>query len=63
MGALAAGIHEAWAKKRGVPGWIANIVISFVGAFLAAQLGGMVMVMILIPFVDGSSSLAAAAGV
>ena len=43
--ALAVGIHEAWTKKRGVLGWIVNIVVSLVGAFLAAPLGGMVIVM------------------
>jgi hypothetical protein len=60
--AFAVGIHEAWTQKRGVLGWIVNIVVSFFGAFLAAQLGGLVMVMILFPFMDGSSSLAAAGG-
>ncbi|WP_291617000.1 hypothetical protein [Bradyrhizobium sp.] len=35
-GTLAVAIHEAWTKRRGVPGWIVNIVISFVGAFLVA---------------------------
>ncbi|KRR14976.1 hypothetical protein [Bradyrhizobium valentinum] len=34
--ALVVAIHEAWTKKRGVLGWIVNIVVSFVGAFLAA---------------------------
>jgi uncharacterized membrane protein YeaQ/YmgE (transglycosylase-associated protein family) len=43
VAALAVGIHEAWTKKRGVPGWIVNIVVSFVGALVAAPLGGMVM--------------------
>lgn len=61
-GALAVAIHEAWTKKRGVLGWIVNIIASFVGAFLAAPLGGMVMAMLLVPFMDGSSSLAAAGG-
>jgi hypothetical protein len=60
VAALAVGIHEAWTKKRGVFGWIVNIVASFVGVFLAAQLGGLVMVMMLFPFMGGSSSLAAA---
>ena len=41
-------------------GWIVNIVVSFFGVFLAAQLGGLVMVMMLFPFMGGSSSLAAA---
>jgi hypothetical protein len=62
VGTLAVAIHEAWTRKRGVLGWIVNIVVSFVGAFLVAPLGGMVMVMLLLPFMDGSSSLAAAGG-
>jgi hypothetical protein len=59
--ALAVGIHEAWTQKRGVLGWIVNIVVSFVGVFVAAPLGGMVMAMILSPFMD-KSSLAATGG-
>jgi hypothetical protein len=39
-----------------------NIAVSLVGAFLVAPLGGMAMVMLLVPFMDGSSSLAAAGG-
>ena len=62
VAALAVGVHEAWTKKRGVLGWIVNIVVSFVGVFVAAQLGGMVIVMLLSPFMDGSSSLAKAGG-
>jgi hypothetical protein len=58
----AVGIHEAWTRKRGVLGWIVNIVVSFVGAFLVAPLGGMVLVVMLSPFMDGSRSLAAAGG-
>ena len=34
--APAVGIHEAWTEKRGVLGWIVNIVVSFVGAFVFA---------------------------
>ena len=54
--ALAVGIHEAWTKKRGVLGWIVNIVVSFVGALVGAQLGGMVVAIIigLVVNVDGS---------
>lgn len=59
--ALAIGVHEAWTRKRGVLGWIVNIVVSFVGAFLVAPLGGMVVVLALGPFID-SSSLAATGG-
>ena len=61
VAALAVGIHEAWTKKRGVLGWIVNIVVSFFGAFLAAPLGGMVVVLMLGPFMDGPS-LAATGG-
>ena len=59
--ALAVAIHEAWTKRRGVLGWIVNIVVSFVGVFLAAPLGGLVIVVILSPFMD-RSSLAATGG-
>jgi hypothetical protein len=62
VAALAVGIHEAWTQKRGVLGWIVNIVVSFVGVFLAAQIGGIVIVMLLAPFMDGASSLAKAGG-
>jgi hypothetical protein len=55
--ALAVAIHEAWTKKRGVLGWIVNIVVSFVGVFLAAPPGGMVVVMILSLFLDVSGSM------
>jgi hypothetical protein len=58
-GALAVGIHEAWTKKRGVLGWIANLVVSIVGAFVAAPIGGMVIAIMLS---DGSRSLAATGG-
>ncbi len=58
---LAVGIHEAWTKKRGVLGWIVNIVVSFVGVFVASPLGGMVVVLLLSPFMD-RPSLAATGG-
>ena len=57
--ALVVGIYEAWTKKRGVRGWIVNIVVSFVGAIVAAPLGGMVIGIMLS---DGSRSLAATGG-
>lgn len=57
--ALLVGIHEAWTMKRGVLGWIVNIVVSFLGAFVIAPLGGAV---IAIALSDGSQSLAAAGG-
>ena len=61
--APAVGIHEAWTKKRGVLGWIVNIVVSLVGAFLVAPLGGMVLVIILSPFMDKPSLAATGGGV
>ncbi len=60
-GALAVAVHEAWTHRRGVVGWIVNILGSFAGAFLAAPLAGFVMVPLLAPFAHGSS-LAAAGG-
>jgi hypothetical protein len=62
LGALAVAVHEAWTKKRGVLGWIVNIVVSFVGVFLVAPTGGMVVALLLSPFMGGSASLAAAGG-
>lgn len=47
VAALAVGIHEAWTNKRGVLGWVVNIVVSFVGALVGAQAGGFVIVMLL----------------
>ena len=58
----AVGIHEAWTKKRGVLGWIVNIVVALVGAFLVADVGELAIVIILRPFVGGASSFAAAGG-
>lgn len=55
VAALAVAIYEAWTRRRGVLGWIVNIVSSFVGTFVAAQLGGLVIVIVLSPFVSGSS--------
>jgi hypothetical protein len=57
--ALAVGVHEAWTKRRGFLGWIVNFVVSFMGAFVIAPLGGAI---IAIALSDGSRSLAAAGG-
>jgi len=57
--ALVVGIHEAWTQKRGVLSWILNVVVSFVGAFVAAPLGGMVIGLMLS---DGARSLASSGG-
>ena len=43
IAALAVGIREAWLKKRGVLGWIVSIVASLAGAYVAAEIGGMVL--------------------
>lgn len=53
--APAVGIHEAWTRKRGVLGWVVNIVVAFLGAFLLAPVGGMILAFRLSPFVDGTS--------
>lgn len=63
IAALAVGIHEAWTMKRGVLGWIVNIAVSLIGVFLAAQLGGMVIAILLSPFATGSSLAASGGGV
>jgi hypothetical protein len=44
---LAVAIHEAWTNKRGVLGWIVNIPVSLVGGFLAAEVGNLLVVPIL----------------
>lgn len=62
LAALAVGIHEAWTKKRGVLGWIVSILASLVGAFLAAQLGGTVMAILLGTVFHVGGSLAATGG-
>lgn len=53
--APAVGVYEAWTRKRGVLGWIANIVVSLVGAFLFAPVGGLIVAMFLSPFTNRSS--------
>jgi len=55
IAAVAVGIHEAWSNKRGVLGWIVNIPVSFVGAFVAAELGNLIFEPILLLFpVEGT---------
>ena len=61
-GALAIAVQEVLTRRRGVGGWILNIVVSFGAAFLAAPVAGFVMVLLLSPFASGSS-LAASGGV
>jgi len=59
--ALAVGIHEAWLKKRGVLGWIGSIVVSFVGAFVAAEIGNLIFEALLV-LLHFEGSLAASGG-
>jgi len=47
VAALAAGIYDAWARKRGVVGWIVSIFAALVGGFVGASLGSMLMETIL----------------
>lgn len=63
LAALAVGIHEAWTQRRGVLGWIVNIVVSFLGVLLVAPIGGAVLAMILSPFASGTSLAASGDGV
>lgn len=58
--ALAVASHEAWTRRRGVLGWIVNIVVAFVGTMTVAPFAGGALAMLLS---DGSGSLAAAGGV
>jgi hypothetical protein len=37
---LGTGAYEAWSRKRGVPGWIVNILASAFGCFLAVGVLG-----------------------
>lgn len=61
LAALAVGVHEAWRKRRGVLGWIVNIVVSFIGLLLVAPPGGALLAIALSPFTSGRS-LAASGG-
>lgn len=62
LATLALAIVEAWSRRRGVLGFVVNIVVAFAGMLVVAPLGGAAMAMLLIPFMDGSSSLAGAGG-
>jgi uncharacterized membrane protein YeaQ/YmgE (transglycosylase-associated protein family) len=62
VAALAVGLHEAWTKKRGVLGWIVNVVVTFVGALVGAQFGGLVVVGLIGAVMDVNGSLARTGG-
>lgn len=59
--AFAVAIHEAWTQKRGVVGWIVNIIAVFVGAFVAAEAGNLLFELIL-PLLHLEGSLVASGG-
>lgn len=59
---FAVAIHEAWRMKRGVLGWILNIVVTFFGVVVFAPFGSLVLVPILSPFMTGGGSFAAEGG-
>jgi hypothetical protein len=63
VAALAVGIHEAYTKQRGVLGWIVNVVVTFIGALVGAQCGGLVLVGLIGAVMDVHGSLARTGGV
>jgi hypothetical protein len=62
LAALAVGIYDAWANKRGALGWIVSIVAALAGAFLGAGAGSMGMEKIFM-HTHMEGSLAATGGV
>lgn len=58
LAAIAVGLHEAWTEKRSVLGWIVSIIAAVVGGFIAANLGALIMDMIM-PVMRMDTSLAA----
>ena len=44
---LAVAIHEAWTQRRGVVGWIVNIVVTLLGSFAAAEVGNLLFELVL----------------
>lgn len=59
--ALAVAIHEAWTARRGIVGWIVNIVVAFIGVLVAATVGGPVVGLV-VGFANPGQTLAAAGG-
>ena len=62
VGALAVGIYEAVIMKRGVLGCIVNIVVAFIGAFVAASAGGPIMAILIGLLFDVRGSLMSTGG-
>lgn len=62
VGALAVGVYEAAIMKRGLLGWLVNIVVAFVGAFFAASAGGPIMAILIGLLFEMHGSLMATGG-
>ncbi|HYF52883.1 MAG TPA: hypothetical protein VEA41_01340 [Salinarimonas sp.] len=62
IGVTAVGIYDAWTRRRSWLGWIVSLVVAHAAAMLLAPFGGMIVVLLLSPFMD-ASSLAATGGV
>lgn len=45
---LAVGLYEAWSKKRGVLGWIVNIIVAVAGGFVAAEIGNVIFELLIL---------------
>lgn len=43
LAALAVAFHEAWTMRRGVLGWIANILAVIIGTFVAAEAANLII--------------------
>ncbi len=41
--ALSVAIYEAWSNRRGVLGWIVNIVTALVATFISAEVGNLLL--------------------
>lgn len=54
-GVTAVGVHDAWTRRRGCLGWIVSIVVAHAAAILLAPISGMVVVLVLSPFMTASS--------
>lgn len=55
---FAVALFEAWEKRRGILGWILNVVAVFFGVVTVAPIGGAAVALLLGPFMSGSRSLA-----
>lgn len=53
--ALMVGLCEAWSSRRGVLGWLVNIVVAVIGGLLGSALGTMALEHLVLPFHPGGS--------